>query len=135
MTSAARPEAINSRLVFHVYAAAALPFGIVTYLWPLLPPLNQSAPAWIVRMGVTAAVITALGCCASAFASVDDPLGRRRGLLGFAHAHLMLGVMLGIQAWAQWDPLVAPSPLVAWAAATVGAVLMYLAISGPGIVL
>ena len=52
-------------------------------------------------MRVTAAVITALGCCASAFASVDDPLGRRRGLIGFAHAHLMLGAMLGMQAWAQ----------------------------------
>ena len=55
MTHAARPGAIDSRLVFHVYAAAALPIGIVTYLWPLLPPLNQSTPAWIVRMRVTAA--------------------------------------------------------------------------------
>jgi signal transduction histidine kinase len=135
MTHAERPGAIDSRLVFRVYAAAALPIGIVTYLWPLLPPLYQNTPAWIVRMRVTAAVITALGCCASAFAVVDDPLGRRRGLLGFAHAHLMLGVMLGIQAWAQWDPVVAPSPLVAWTAATVGVVLMYLAISGPGIML
>jgi signal transduction histidine kinase len=133
MTSAARPEAINSRLVFHVYAAAALPLGIVTYLWPLLPPLSQSTPAWIVRMRVTAAVITALGCCASAFASVDDPLGRRRGLIGFAHAHLMLGAMLGIQAWAQFDPVVALSPLVSWAALIVGAVLLYLAITAQGI--
>jgi signal transduction histidine kinase len=135
MTHDARPGAIDSRLVFHVYAAATLPLGIVIYLWPLLPPLSHSTPAWIVRMRVTAAVITALGCCASAFAGVDDPQGRRRGLLGFAHAHLMLGVMLGIQAWAQWDPVVAPSPLVAWTATTVGVVLMYLAISGPGIVL
>ena len=133
MTSAARPEAINSRLVFHVYAAAALPLGIVTYLWPLLPPLNQSTPNWIVRMRVTAAVITALGCCASAFASVDEPLGRRRGLIGFAHAHLMLGAMLGIQAWAQYDSAVVPSPLVSWAAFIVGAVLLYLAITAQGI--
>ncbi len=57
MTHAARPEAINSRLVFHVYGATALPLGIVTYLWPLLPPLNQSTPVWIVRMRVTAADI------------------------------------------------------------------------------
>ena len=133
MTHADRPEAINSRLVFHVYGATALPLGIVTYLWPLLPPLNQSTPAWIVRMRVTAAVITALGCCASAFASVEDPLGRRRGLIGFAHAHLMLGAMLGIQAWAQYDPAVAPSPLVSWAALVVGGVLLYLAITAQGI--
>src|SRR5688500_14192894 len=104
MTHTVRPGAIDSSLVFHVYAAAALPLGIVTYMWPLLSPLYQNPPAWIVRMRVTAAVITALGCCASAFAGVDDPLARRRGLLGFAHAHLMLGVMLGIQSWAQWDP-------------------------------
>jgi signal transduction histidine kinase len=84
-------------------------------------------------MRVTAAVITALGCCASAFASVDDPLGRRRGLIGFAHAHLMLGAMLGIQAWAQYDPAVAPSPLVSWAALIVGAVLLYLAFTAQGI--
>ena len=59
MTHAARPGAIDSRLVFHVYGAAALPLGIVTYLWPLLPPLDQSTPVWIVRMRVTAAVIAA----------------------------------------------------------------------------
>lgn len=134
MTSAARPEAIDSRLVFHVYAAAALPLGIVTYLWPLLPPLSQSTPAWVVRMRVTAAVIAALGCCASAFAAVDDSVGRRKGLIGFAQAHLMLGAMLGMQAWAQYDAAVAPSSLVAWGCAIVGAVLLYLAVTGPGIV-
>ena len=132
MSELVRPEAIDSRLVFRIYAAVALPLGIVTYLWPLLPAPHLAAPAWVVRIRVAAAVITALGCCASAFGAVDDPVGRRRGLMGFAHAHIILGVMLGIQAWAQYAPEVAPSLLVASAAAVAGVVLMYLGITGPG---
>ena len=130
--SPARPEAIDSRLVFHVYASTMLPLGIVMYMWPLVLPMNGMLPATIVRIRVTAAVIAALGCCASAFAAVDDPLGRRRGLLGFAHAHLMLGAMLGIQAWARYSPEAAPSSVVAWAALIAGVVLLYLGITGPG---
>jgi signal transduction histidine kinase len=132
MPAAPRPEAIDSRLVFHVYSAAALPLGIVTYMWPLLPPFYVTTPPGVVKMRVTASVITALGCCAAAFAAIDDPVGRRRGLMGFGHAHVMLGVMLGIQAWAQAAPAVAPSMLVAGGAAITGIVLLYLAISGPG---
>ena len=120
MSAAPRPEAIDSRLVFRIYAAVALPLGIVTYLWPLLPPPHLPAPPAVVRMRITAAVVTALGSCAAAFAAIDDPLGRRRGLMGFGHAHLMLGVMLGIQAWAQYSPVVAPSVLVASVAAITG---------------
>ncbi len=132
MFAAPRPEAIDSRLVFRIYAAVALPLGIVTYLWPLLPPPHLPAPPAVVRMRITAAMVTALGSCAAAFAAIDDPLGRRRGLMGFGHAHLMLGVMLGIQAWAQYSPVVAPSVLVASVAAITGVVLMYLGITGPG---
>jgi signal transduction histidine kinase len=132
MFATPRPEAIDSRLVFRIYASCALPLGIVSYMWPFILPI-RNAPASVVRLRVLGAVITALGCCASAFAAIDDPLGRRRGLMGFAHAHLMLGVMLGIQAWAQSSP-VAPSPLVASAAVITGFVLMYLGITGPGAV-
>jgi signal transduction histidine kinase len=133
MFAAPRPEAIDSRLVFRIYASSALPLGIVTYMWPFVLPI-QNSPASVVRLRVVGAVITALGCCASAFAAIDDPPGRRRGLMGFAHAHLMLGAMLGIQAWARYSPPVAPSSLVASAAVITGLVLMYLGITGPGAV-
>jgi signal transduction histidine kinase len=132
MPAAPRPEAIDSRLVFHVYAAAALPVGIVAYMWPMLPPFHVATAPWVVKLRITASIITALGCCASAFAAIDDPAGRRRGLMGFGNAHLMLGVMLGIQAWAQYAPVVAPSLLVASIAAITGVVLLYLGITGPG---
>ena len=101
-----RPEAIDSRLVFRIYAAAALPLGIVSYMWPLILPDSASVPSWIVRTRLSAAVVVALGTCAAALANVDDPVGRRRALIGFAHAHIMMGAMLLVQAVAQWVPTI-----------------------------
>ena len=86
-----RPEAIDSRLVLHVYSAAALPLGIISYSWPLIVPGAFPALDSNVRLRLAAAVLTALGTCGAALAQIDDPIGRRRGLIGFAHAHLMLG--------------------------------------------
>jgi signal transduction histidine kinase len=125
-----RPEAIDSRLVFHVYSAAALPLGIVSYMWPLILPDSASVPSWIVRTRLSAAVVVALGTCAAALAKVDDPVGRRRALIGFAHAHIMMGAMLLIQAVAQWVPTISVG--LAWSALIAGFVLIYLAITGPG---
>jgi len=126
-----RPEAIDSRLVFRVYAAAALPLGIVSYMWPLILPGSESVSSWMVRTRLSAAVVVALGTCAAALARVDDPIGRRRALIGFAHAHLMMGAMLLVQAIAQWVPTISVG--LAWWALIAGFVLLYLAITGPGV--
>jgi signal transduction histidine kinase len=125
-----RPEAIDSRLVLRIYSAAALPLGIVSYMWPLILPDSALAPAWIVRTRLSAAVVVALGTCAAALADVDDPIGRRRALIGFAHAHIMMGAMLLVQAIAQWVPTISVG--LAWSALIAGFVLLYLAITGPG---
>jgi signal transduction histidine kinase len=125
-----RPEAIDSRLVLRVYAAAALPFGIVSYMWPLVLPQVFPTQEAIVRVRVAAAVVTALGTCGAALAKIEDPLGRRRGLLGLAHAHVMLGAMLLIQALTAWHSTM--GTLFAWTALIAGLVLLYLAITGPG---
>ena len=125
-----RPEAIDSRLVLHVYSAAALPLGIITYSWPLIVPGAFPALDSNVRLRLAAAVLTALGTCGAALAQIDDPIGRRRGLIGFAHAHVMLGAMLLIQAHTAWDSSL--GTLLAWSALIAGLVLLYLAITGPG---
>ena len=125
-----RPEAIDSRLVLRIYSAAALPLGIVSYMWPLILPGSALAPAWIVQTRLSAAVVVALGTCAAALADVDDPIGRRRALMGFAHAHIMMGAMLLVQAIAQWVPTIPVG--LAWSALIAGFVLLYLAITGPG---
>jgi signal transduction histidine kinase len=125
-----RPEAIDSRLVFRIYSAAALPLGIITFSWPLIVPGTFPTLESNVRLRLAAAVVTALGTCGAALARIDDPIGRRRGLIGFAHAHVMLGAMLLTQALTAWSsPL---GTLLAWSALIVGFVLLYLAITGPG---
>ena len=83
-----RPEAIDSRLVLHVYSAAALPLGIISYSWPLIVPGTFPALDSNVRLRLAAAVLTALGTCGAALAQIDDPIGRRRGLIGFANVIL-----------------------------------------------
>lgn len=125
-----RPEAIDSRLVFRIYAAITLPLGIVVYMWPLLVPDTLPTLSVLVPLRLAAAMVTALGTCAAAFAQIEEPVGRRRGLLGFAHAHIMLGAMLLIQTVTPWgETRVA---VLAWGALITGIVLLYLAITGPG---
>ena len=125
-----RPEAIDSRLVLHVYSAVILPLGIVSYMWPLVLPETFPTQEAVVRVRVGAAVVTALGTCGAALAKIDDPIGRRRALMGFAHAHVMLGVMLLIQALTAWPSTI--GTLAAWSALIAGLVLLYLGITGPG---
>src|SRR4029450_13798914 len=100
----AHPEAIDTRLVFRVYAVVAITCGVLVYLWPAMyrwpavpfdpGPYALSDPrahaaGSILR--VVAATVVAFGCCGLAFAVVDDPLGQRRALIGFAVAHLVFG--------------------------------------------
>jgi signal transduction histidine kinase len=128
--SAARPEAIDSRLVFHVYACVTIPAGIIVYMWPLLTSMEGDATLYFAPGRIAAAVVAAAGCCAAAFAKIDDPIGRARGLHGFANAHILFGVML----LGQWVAVLSPTvpAFVGWAPLLTGLVLLYLAITGPG---
>lgn len=130
MSATPRPEAIDSRLVFHVYACMALPAGLVVYMWPLLTSMAPDASLWFAPARIAAAGVAASGCCAAAFAAIDEPLARGRGLLGFAHAHILFGAMVILQ----WVAVLSPTvpPLVGWAPLLAGLVLLYLAVTGPG---
>ena len=143
MEPGAHPEAIDTRLVFRVYAWIAITSGLLVYLWPLLynwpavsfdlEPYGRSDPRTWGAFGVlraVAATVVAFGCLASAFAVVDDPLSRRRGLQRFAVAHLVFGAMFFLQ-WQAilsfWlPPVVGLGPLI------VGVVLFYLAMTALG---
>lgn len=130
MSAARRPEAIDSRLVFRVYAFLTIPPGIIVYSWPMLTSMQGDPTLYFAPGRIGAAVVTAAGCCATAFAAIDEPLGRARGLLGFADAHIVFGAML----MAQWVAVLSPTvpAFVGWAPLLVGLVLLYLAITGPG---
>src|SRR5688572_182093 len=104
MSATRRPEAIDSRLVFHVYACIALPAGIVVYMWPLIVS-ERDLVLWFAPARLAAAVVAAAGCCAAAFAAIDDPVARARGLLGFAHAHILFGAMVVLQ----WIAVLSPT--------------------------
>ena len=125
MNAASRPEAIDSRLVLHLYACLAIPAGIVGYMWPIL--IGAKTPA---EMRIATAAIAAVGACAAGLAAIEDPVGRRRALMGFAHAHILFGALLVAQSIAG-SPLVMPASL-AGVPLTLGLVLIYLAITGPG---
>jgi signal transduction histidine kinase len=130
MSPTPRPEAIDSRLVFLVYSCVTLSAGIIVYMWPLIFWMKPDATFGFAYDRVTAAVVAAFGSLAASFAAIEDPVARRRALLGFANAHLLLGVMLVLQ----WIALLSPvmPAIVGWAPLILGLVLLYLAITGPG---
>jgi signal transduction histidine kinase len=130
MSATPRPEAIDSRLVFHVYACSAIPAGVLVYMWPLLVGMERDGDLWFAPGRIAAAGLAASGCCAAAFAKIEEPLANRRALLGFAHAHILFGVMVVLQ----WVAVLSPTvpALVGWGPLLAGFVLLYLAITGPG---
>ena len=130
----ASPDAIDTRLVFRLYAWLAIPAGVYVYLWPRLADglaLGIEGMPWgryaLVR--TAAALVAGAGVCAAAFASIDDPIGRRRGMLVFAIAHLAFGLMWFIQ----WHAILSPAlpRLVGWAPLLAGIILLYLALTAP----
>jgi signal transduction histidine kinase len=129
------PDAIDTRLIFRVYAWITIAAGLAVYFWPRLIPTQlfehvqlvgvPSEGSPLLRIG--AAVVTAAGCCAAGFSSVDDRSGRRHGLKRFAAAHLVFGALFLIQWYAIFDRVW--PPLVGWAPLVAGIVLLYLAVT------
>jgi signal transduction histidine kinase len=130
------PDAIDTRLVFRVYAWITITAGLAVYVWPRLMPAQlfehvqlagvPSGGSPLLRIA-TAAVVAA-GCCAAGFSAVGDPVSRRKGLDRFALAHLFFGALFLIQWYAIFER--AWPPLVGWAPLLVGVVLSYLALTG-----
>jgi len=125
-----RPEAIDSRLVLHVYACVMIPLGLTAYMWPTLTGIPGHADTWYATARIIGAAVAAIGAIAAALAAIEEPLGRRRALLGVAHAHVLFGVLFLIQ-WTTVLTGTIPS-LAGWAPLVIGLVLLYLAITGPG---
>ena len=129
------PDAINTRLIFRVYAWITIAAGLAVYFWPRLMPTQlfehvqlvgvPSDGSPLLRIG--AAVVTGAGWCAAGFSNVDDPSSRRKGLNRFAVAHLFFGALFLIQWYAIFDRTW--PPLVGWAPLLVGIVLLYLAVT------
>src|SRR3990170_2059081 len=103
-----RPEAIDTRLVFRVYAWMTIAAGLLVYGWPaaLLPDAQFPNPTPLAPWAFTrvaAALVVAAGCCAAGLAGLREPVGRRQALFAFAFSHLAFGGLFFIQWWAIFD--------------------------------
>jgi signal transduction histidine kinase len=129
-----RPEAIDTRLVFRVYAWITVAAGLLVYAWPatLLPEAqfpDATPPSPWAFTRIAAALVVASGCCAAGLAGVREPVGRRRSLYAFALSHLAFGGLFFVQWFAIFDALL--PPLVGWTPLLIGGVLLYVAVTGP----
>jgi signal transduction histidine kinase len=126
-------DAIDTRLVFRIYAWVATTFGLFVYLSPpgdypaivIQPmgnlPATASRTLHFVLPRLAATVIVGAGVCAAGFMRIDDPVGRRRALVHFAIAHLVFGLLwLNLRA-----NVFALPPIAGWFPLIVGAVLLY----------
>ena len=126
------PDAVDTRLVFRIYAGLALAAGLAAYGWAeaLLP--NAGFPAatpnnpWSLAR-VAAALVAASGACAAGLAGLTDPLSRVRALRAFAIAHLVFGGLFFLQWMAIFEEQVSASVVLAPIVA--GVVLFYLAVT------
>ena len=132
-------DAIDTRLVFRIYAWIAITSGIFVYMWwgrpvGFLPdaitavdlpglPLGRFA---VVR--TIAAIVVSFGVCAAGFARVEDPISRRRALTWFAAAHLLGGLMFFVQ-WHAILVVALPWPVIGWTPLVIGVVLLYVALT------
>lgn len=130
MHSEQSPEAIDTRLVFRIYAGMSIAAGLVAYAWPkmLLPlasfPAATPESPWALAR-VAAALVAASGVAAAGLSTLPNPVSRARALYAFAIAHVVFGVLFLFQWIAILERILPASvgltPIVA------GLVLFYIA--------
>ena len=107
MRSALRPDAIDTRIVFWVYAVLAGLTGFVLAGWGQMwlgddLAGERWAKAALVR--AVGSILVGVACAAAAMAMVEDPPSRRRGLAWFAAGHGIVCLMLFLQLRGPWGP-------------------------------
>jgi hypothetical protein len=126
MDARTRPDAIDTRFVFRLYAWMAIAGGCLMYRWP--PTFME---AWVPGhlLPLVASTTAAFGCCAAGFAAIGDSIRRQPGRFRWGLAHMLFAAMFVIQWFAMVVLFVAP--VVGWAELTVGLSLFYFAGTNP----
>jgi signal transduction histidine kinase len=99
------PDAVDTRIVFRIYAIIAWVGGFALLGWgPLwfgvdLPCLPYGLA---VPVRVTGGIIMGVGCLARAMANVEDPIARRKGLFWFAGGHTIVLAIVIMQLIGVW---------------------------------
>ncbi len=122
MNGVKQADAIDTRMVFRVYAWIAGGTGFMLFGWGPMwlgmhMPGQPFGKAALIR--VAGAILMAAGCCGAAPATVGDPMSRRKALAWFGAGHAVLGLAMLTQSIAIWGPglpewLVALTMGVAW---------------------
>ena len=106
MMNRTSPNAINTRIIFRVYAIVAWIAGFFVFAWGQvwlgtdLPGLPYGLA---IPIRLTGAVIMGAGCMARAVVNVDDPRTRRRALLWFAWGHMIVLLVIFTQIRGPWS--------------------------------
>ena len=112
------PYAINTRIVYRVYAGMTWSVGLLAYLMgSMWSPGQPSEKAALVR--VFGAIMIAAGCFAAALAKVDDPVARRRGLLWLAAGHGVVLLSVLFQQPGPWSHGGTTKSVVWWLSLTI----------------
>jgi NarL family two-component system sensor histidine kinase LiaS len=99
------PDAIGTRTVFYAYAALACVGGFALASWGgLWFGVDMGGERWakVALIRVFGTILVGAGLLAIAFAKVEDPSSRRRGLAYFAAAHGVVSLMLYLQVRGPW---------------------------------
>jgi signal transduction histidine kinase len=99
------PDAIGTRTVFWAYATLACVGGFVLAGWGgLWFGVDMGGERWakVALIRVFGTILVGAGLLAIAFAKVEDPASRRRGLAFFAAAHGVVCLMLFAQVKGPW---------------------------------
>jgi signal transduction histidine kinase len=99
------PDAIGTRTVFYAYAALACAGGFALASWGgLWFGVDMGGERWakVAPIRVFGTILMGAGLLAIAFAKVEDPASRRRGLAYFAAAHGVVCLMLLAQVRGPW---------------------------------
>jgi signal transduction histidine kinase len=125
MDYAPAPDAIDTRIVFRIYAIAGIAASVFIQIGLVRVVDRPSAPSTaFAHVAMAASGLWALTYYASAFARVEDPRRRLAALKEFASAHLLIGIAIWtMDSQARGMDI----PSTTWAAWVIGAVLVYLA--------
>lgn len=128
-----RADAIDTRMVYRIYAAVAGLAGLVLSGWgPLWLGAHLPGQPWgkaaLIRL--LGSILMAAACFALALAGVDDPLSRRRGLLWFGAGHTVVYLAASIQQRAIWGPGLADWAV--WLPFAAGLTFFYLWLTAEG---
>jgi signal transduction histidine kinase len=99
------PDAVSTRTLFWAYAALACVGGFVLASWGgLWFGVDMRGERWarVALIRVFGTILVGAGLLAIAFAKVEDPPSRRRGLAYFAAAHGVVCLMLYLQVRGPW---------------------------------